>query len=115
VETVRTLDTTGTAAINLTGNELNNTLIDDDAANILNGGAGADTMYGYAGNDSYYVDNAGDRVMEAADGGADTVYTSVSWIMTAGQEIETLRAQGSTAISLTGNAFNNTLVGNSAN
>ena len=29
--------------------------------NLLDGDGGADTMFGGAGNDAYFVDNAGDR------------------------------------------------------
>ena len=70
---------------------------------------------GYDGDDTYIVDNAGDRVIEAADGGTDTVGTSVSFTLSAGQEIETLRTMSDTgldAIRLGGNAFANTLIGN---
>ncbi|MEA3049604.1 MAG: hypothetical protein QOG84_1440, partial [Sphingomonadales bacterium] len=41
----------------------------------LDGRGGADTMAGGLGNDYYWVDDAGDVVQEAADGGADTVKT----------------------------------------
>ena len=35
-------------------------------------------MLGGAGNDSYFVDNAGDAVSENANEGADTVYALIS-------------------------------------
>ena len=36
---------------------------------MLDGGAGADTMTGGLGNDTYVVDNVGDVVTEAANAG----------------------------------------------
>ncbi|MFI3198173.1 MAG: hypothetical protein QX196_07620, partial [Methylococcaceae bacterium] len=45
------LTLTGTAAINATGNVLNNTLTGNTAANTLNGDTGADKMTGGLGND----------------------------------------------------------------
>ncbi len=67
-------------------------------------------MAGLGGNDTY-VDNAGDIVTEAAAGGTDTMYTSVSYALLGGQEIENLRttnAAGVGAINLTGNNLANT-------
>jgi Ca2+-binding RTX toxin-like protein len=82
----------------------------------LNGGVGADTMAGGAGNDTYFVDNAGDVVNEAAGQGTDTVFASVNYSLSAGQEIEFLRANaGATGLSLTGNEFANRLVGSAGN
>ena len=46
------LTLTGTAAINATGNTLNNVLTGNAAANILSGGAGNDTLNGGAGIDT---------------------------------------------------------------
>ncbi|NIX75674.1 cadherin domain-containing protein [Microvirga terricola] len=88
---------------------------DTDNDDTLDGGIGADTMIGGKGNDTYYVDNAGDKVVEAVGGGRDVVHTSVSYALEAGLEIEELRAAGGTAvINLTGNEFANSLYGNGA-
>ena len=73
-------------------------------------------MAGGAGNDTYYVDNSGDIVAEAVGGGTDTVYANVNYTLRAGSQIEFLRANaGATGLSLTGNEFNNTIVGGTGN
>jgi hypothetical protein len=74
----------GADHLNGLGNALNNRIIGNDQDNILDGLSGADTMIGGKGNDSYYVDNAGDRVIEQADQGIDTVYSTVSTRLSAG-------------------------------
>jgi Ca2+-binding RTX toxin-like protein len=78
----------------------------------LNGGAGADTMIGGLGNDIYIVDNLGDKTVEAAGEGTDTVNASLSW--TLANNIENLTLTGTAAINATGNALANILTGNSA-
>ena len=69
-----------------------------------------------AGN-TYTVNNASVIVLEGAGGaGQDVVKASVNFALSAGSEIEVLRTtndQGKTAINLTGNEFNQTIVGNS--
>ncbi len=73
-------------------------------------------MAGGADNDTYYVDNAADSVIEAAGGGTDTVYASVSYALQDGQAIEYLRANaGATGLMLTGNSLGNTVVGGTGN
>ncbi|MBW8881087.1 MAG: hypothetical protein JF615_06590, partial [Asticcacaulis sp.] len=99
---------------NLLGSAFADTLTCDSGANIITGGLGADTMAGNGGNDTYYVDNAGDLVNETAGQGSDLVYASVTYNAT-GQDIENITLTGLTSISATGNALNNTIVGNANN
>nr|MBD1903447.1 cadherin-like domain-containing protein [Coleofasciculus sp. FACHB-125] len=107
---VENLSLTGTAAINGTGNTLNNTLTGNSANNTLNGGTGADTLIGGAGDDTYIVDNAGDVIVELLDEGLDAVNASVSYTLSA--NVENLTLTGTGSINGTGNELNNTLTGN---
>jgi Ca2+-binding RTX toxin-like protein len=108
---VETLVLTGTAAINGTGNTLNNLLVGNAAANVLNGSLGNDIMQGGLGNDTYHVNAASDRVIEAGVG-IDRVISSVSHTLAA--NVETLVLTGSTPINGIGNTLNNLLAGNGA-
>jgi Ca2+-binding RTX toxin-like protein len=113
IEGLKLNKATGTAALNLTGNKLNNILGGNAGANTLDGAAGADKMTGGLGDDRYIVDDRKDQVFEAVGGGNDTLVSSTSYILAAGQEIEQLElAAGTEALNLTGNAFKNILVGN---
>jgi Ca2+-binding RTX toxin-like protein len=108
------LTLSGTAAINGTGNSLNNTLVGNTAANVLNGSTGADTMVGGLGNDTYYVDNSGDITSETSTLATeiDTIASTVSRAL--GANFEKLALIGADAINGFGNSLNNTLVGNAA-
>jgi Ca2+-binding RTX toxin-like protein len=85
---------------------------------VLTGGAGVDRMFGGAGNDTYYVANAGDVVNEATAGasGTDRVLSSISFILPyapqASAAVENLTLGGTAAINGTGNAFANIITGN---
>ena len=115
VETVSTTNNVGTTAINLTGNELANTIFGNDGANTLNGGAGIDTLVGRFGDDLYFVDNAADAVAESAGQGTDRIFAGISYVLAAGVSVETISTDfnaGTNAINLTGNELANTIFGN---
>ncbi|MBK7170604.1 MAG: calcium-binding protein [Gammaproteobacteria bacterium] len=106
----------GTDAIsgfeNLVGGSAGDNLKGSAAANRIDGGLGADTMTGLGGNDTYVVDVAGDKVVEAAGAGLDTVESAISY--TLGNNLENLTLTGSAVINGTGNALDNLIIGNSA-
>lgn len=89
----------------------------DDTApggnDTLDGGVGADKMEGGKGNDLYYVDNAGDQVVEKVGEGTDLVIATVSHTLAA--NVENLTLQGLTGMVGGGNALANTIVGGLGN
>ncbi|WP_342150880.1 hypothetical protein [Methylorubrum sp. SB2] len=115
IETLKLAAPNSSSPLGLKGNELANTLIGNAGANGLDGSAGADSLYGLAGNDSYTIDNVGDRVFETAGQGTDTLRTSVSYVLAAGQSVEILKLAGTASIDLTGNELANTLTDNAGN
>ncbi|MFD1332455.1 calcium-binding protein [Methylopila musalis] len=100
---------TGSAAIDVTGNALDNVLTGNSAANRIDGARGADRMIGGAGDDTYVVDNVGDIVIEAENEGLDTVLSGVSFDLR-GKHIENLTLLGKNSTA-TGNSFDNILTG----
>jgi Ca2+-binding RTX toxin-like protein len=115
VEIMSTSNNAGTAPINLTGNELSQSIFGNAGDNILEGGGGGDGMVGFGGNDRYIINDARDAVTESVGGGVDRVFTSVNYTLTAGSEVETMATTndaGTAAISLRGNELGQTLFGN---
>ena len=110
---IEILQLTGQAATNATGSAQANELYGNAAANRLDGKAGADRMEGGAGDDTYVVDQAGDVVVESANGGVDTVESMVNWVL--GANVETLRLIGTANTTGVGNSLANDLYGNGGN
>ena len=107
---VEKLILSGTSNIDGFGNVQNNTLIGNDKVNRLDGGGGADRLKGAKGNDIYYIDNAGDVIIEKASQGFDTVKSSIDYIL--GNNLERLKLLGSSDIDGTGNKHINLIYGN---
>lgn len=133
VELLATTDTTGTAGYLLSGSDSaqsihgnagnnalygfggNDALYGYDGQDIIDGGAGADVMVGGLGGDRYFVDDAGDVVIEDEDGGLDWIFSSVSYALGIGsyvEQIATRDSAGTDAIDLAGSNRANTIVGN---
>lgn len=122
------LTLSGSAAIDGTGNTLNNRIVGNAAANklfgnagadtleggggadLLNGGGGVDSMAGGLGNDTYVVDNSSDIVLELAGEGTDTVQSSRTYALS--EQVERLTLTGTLAINGTGNDLSNLINGN---
>ncbi|WP_272482614.1 beta strand repeat-containing protein, partial [Caulobacter sp. HMWF025] len=100
----------GSTSALIRGGSSADTLTGGAGADTLDGGAGADSLLGGAGDDVYVVDNLGDKVVESAAGGTDTVRTTLS-SYGLGLELETLIYVGSGPFNGSGNAANNRILG----
>ncbi len=108
----------------LLGNAGNDTLDARGGDDVLDGGAGADIMTGGAGGDTYVVDNAGDQVIENVVGQtyntwwgyqytvADIDTVNASISYTLGNNVENLNLTGFASIDGTGNSLDNVITGN---
>ncbi len=93
----------------------NDTLMGGGGSDSLDGGVGADLLVGGTGDDSYWVDNIADRVVELADEGVDTVFSEVTFNLTSTPYVEKLFLTGYSSSSAVGNSLGNVLRGNSGN
>ena len=106
---VENLALTGSADLQGYGNADANMLIGNSGNNLLDGDAGADTMLGGLGNDVYFVDNAGDQVIENPGEGNDTVFSTAHFRLSA--NIDNLVLVGNTGLQGYGNSLVNLIYG----
>lgn len=108
----------------ITGDANTNVLSGDDGNDTITGGAGSDRMEGGRGSDVYFVEDAGDAVVEVDNavasemgdlaalelgGNIDRVVSSVDH--TLGNFVENLDLQGAGPLKGTGNSLGNTING----
>jgi Ca2+-binding RTX toxin-like protein len=110
---VENLQLRGRYDIKGVGNEMNNTIGGNIGDNVIDGKAGADIMVGNGGDDTYYVENIGDQVIESANEGIDLVNSWLSYQLT--NNVENLQLRGELDINGTGNDLSNTIAGNNGN
>jgi len=112
-ETDSSLFVTGGAGADiLNGGALADTLIGGGGNDYLNGGGGADTLRGGGGNDSYFVDSLADTVVELAGEGTDDVRTALGTnaaIYTLAANVENLTGMSNAGQTVAGNALDNVL------
>jgi Ca2+-binding RTX toxin-like protein len=75
----------------------------------LDGGTGADSLVGGTGSDHYYVDDAGDLVLELAGEGEDQVFSTLTYVLPS--DVERLKLTSAAAVNGTGNGLANVLTG----
>lgn len=80
--------------------------------NIIDGGAGADTMIGGRGDDTFVVDDAGDVVIDG--GGRDAIESSIDFSLEHHRFIEESHLTGTAATRGEGNDLANVLVGSTS-
>ncbi|MCA9268540.1 MAG: calcium-binding protein, partial [Planctomycetales bacterium] len=118
IELFTTANSTATTAVNLTGNELAQTIVGNAGDNTLGdgGGAGADLLRGLGGNDNYVVYNSATQIIEAStQGAADRIYAGRDYVLADGVFVELLTTTSQFATysrDIEGNTYGQTIVGN---
>lgn len=97
----------------ITGTAGDDVIYGTDANALIDGGAGADHMWGGKGDDTFVVDDIGDVVIEVAGEGIDTVRSSIDIQLADDVEIENLTLLG-TAVTGIGNHLANVITGTAA-
>jgi Ca2+-binding RTX toxin-like protein len=104
----------------ITANSGNDTLYAGSWEDTLISGTGVDMLVGGTGDDVFIINNSNDQISFSSWHGNDTVYSSVSYTLTASVAYLTLTGSAdltatddSGYVTLTGNAGNDTLIGGS--
>ena len=88
----------------------NDKLIGGKGADTLDGGLGMDTLIGGDDDDTYYMNNLQDKIIETKTGGEqDQIIASVNFDLSTSPNVEMLTLSGAKAITGTGDEFNNLL------
>lgn len=77
------------------------------------GGHVTGEIQGKGGNDTYIIDDATVEIVEANNGGNDRIVSSVSFSLELAANVETLKLTGGESLRGTGDASDNTVIGNS--
>ena len=108
--------TTGSGDDFIDGGTGDDRIVTGDGSDWLHGGTGNDQLEGGAGDDAYIIDSSNDFVVETAGNGTgDRIYSSVSYALGAGVDIEILSTDdenGTASLSFAGNELDNHLIGN---
>ena len=113
---ISNLTLTGTGNINGTGNKRANVITGNSGNNRLDGGVDEeiDTLVGGAGDDTYVFRDTLDQVVEGANGGSDTIETTINSLSLSDlnvANVENLAFVGEGSATLSGNALANVLTG----
>jgi Ca2+-binding RTX toxin-like protein len=124
-DNIKNITLTGSADLIAFGNELDNLINGNSGNNILDGadgndtvigGGGSDILIGGNGNDTYVPGNARSGfIIEALDGGTDTVLSETEVDLWRYENIENIILTGSANVAAYGNELDNVINGNSGN
>jgi Ca2+-binding RTX toxin-like protein len=110
VSEIEYLVLTGTADNDAYGNSFANTITGNSGDNYIVSGGGADTLIGGAGDDIYFLEDTASEIVELANGGIDSVQSTVSYTLDAG--VENLELKAWDTINGSGNELDNFILGN---
>ncbi|WP_374090956.1 tandem-95 repeat protein [Methylomicrobium lacus] len=101
---------------NLIGSNFNDKLTGNSGNNTLDGGSGVDKLKGGDGDDTYIIDNSGDKVTETGNGGNnDTVQSWATLAKALANNVENIELMGTEDLNAIGNTLDNHLIGNAGN